>query len=273
MKIAITGVNGYVGSTIASHFAQRNDEIVRLVRNPTSSPDAIKFTLGDYPPEAAFRGVDALVHCAYDFEQHTWQGTSTVNIEGSRRLFERAITTGVPRIIFISSMSAFPGCKSVYGKSKLAIEKLAMEVKAVVVRPGLVYGNKAGHLVGALERLMKKTSVLPLIGGSQSVYHCHVDDLARAVCNLVRADLPSGVVTLAHPVPTTFKGFLATLSGRKMFFLPVPHLPLLWALLLAERFHVPLKFHSDSLIGLMHTDPSPDFSRLHTIGFEPRPFC
>ena len=272
MRIAVTGANGYVGSHIAAQIQRDGDSVMRLVRNPDHGRGDVRFVLGEEIAATSLGGVQRLVHCAYDFQQRTPEASARVNVEGTRELFRSAREAGVEGIVVISSIAAFPGCRSVYGRSKLAIEKVARDFGAVIVRPGLVYGNDPGHLVGALKKQMQKTRVLPVIGGRQPMYLCHVDDLARGVSRLCRTPPPDGVVTVAWPTPVTFREFLRQLAGRKMILIPVPYLPVLWTLRLAESIGLNLGFHSDSLMGLIHSDPNPDFSHLGAIGFEPRPF-
>lgn len=105
------------------------------------------------------------------------------------------------------------------------------------------------------------------------MYFCRVEDVATGVAGLCRGPAPNGVVTLACPVPVTFKAFLRGIAKKDpMFVIPVPYQPVLWGLRIAESLHLPLKFRSDSLIGPMNTDPSPDFSAFRACGFQPRAF-
>jgi nucleoside-diphosphate-sugar epimerase len=273
MRVAITGANGYVGSNVVSRLERDGDTVIRLVRKAGGDPGAVRYSLGETLPASSLRDVEALVHCAYDFMQPTPEASVAINVEGTRNLFRSARDAGVRRIVYISSMSAFATCRSAYGRTKLAIEEVAAEFCAAIVRPGLVYGNNSGHIVGKLEALMHKTPVLPIIGGNRPVYFCHVEDVATGVAGLCRGPAPNGVVTLACPVPVTFKAFLRGIAKKdRMFFIPVPYQPVLWGLRIAESLHLPLKFRSDSLIGLMNTDPSPDFSALHACGYQPRAF-
>ncbi len=131
-------------------------------------------------------GVTALVHCAYDFTPLTWEELAAVNIEGSKKVIQAAKAAKVPKIIFISSISAFDGCRSLYGKAKLEIEKFALANGALVVRPGLVYGGVAGGMFGKLAQQVSKSAIIPMIGnGSQIQFLVHNEDLSclyRKIC-------------------------------------------------------------------------------------------
>ncbi|HXE41644.1 MAG TPA: NAD-dependent epimerase/dehydratase family protein, partial [Candidatus Baltobacteraceae bacterium] len=147
---AITGSNGYVGSCVKNYFTSHGWEILELTRRPKAGVRATQFQLGDDLSPQLLVGVNALVHCAYDFKPLTWNEIVAVNVEGSRKILEAARAAGIPKIIYISSISAFNGCKSLYGKAKLEIEKIALSNGALVIRPGLVWGNPPGAMFGKL---------------------------------------------------------------------------------------------------------------------------
>ena len=141
---AITGSNGYVGSCVKNYFAARGWDTFELTRRPKPNTRAAQFKLGDEISPDLLTGVDAFVHCAYDFKPLRWNEIAAVNVEGSRKILEVARHAHIPKIIVISSISAYDGCRSLYGKAKLEIEKIALANGALVVRPGLVYGGGAG---------------------------------------------------------------------------------------------------------------------------------
>ena len=107
---AITGGNGYVGGCIKKFLAARDWEIFELSRRPKPGARAFQFQLGDDLSPDLLSGVDALVHCAYDFEPLRWEDLMTVNVEGSRKILQAARAANVPKIIYLSSISAFDGC-------------------------------------------------------------------------------------------------------------------------------------------------------------------
>jgi hypothetical protein len=57
---------------------------------------------------------------------------------------------GVRRLVFISTISAFDGCRSFYGKGKLEVERITHSLGGWVIRPGLLYGEKPGGMLGRL---------------------------------------------------------------------------------------------------------------------------
>src|SRR6516162_1930313 len=120
-RCAVTGANGYVGSRIAGYFEARDWTVFALTRgrkpSASSSQVHVPFQLESRTDPQIFRENDirAVIHCAYDFRPVGWKEIYRVNVEGSTRLFRAAKDAGVDRIIFISSISAFDGCSSLYG--------------------------------------------------------------------------------------------------------------------------------------------------------------
>jgi nucleoside-diphosphate-sugar epimerase len=275
---AITGSNGYVGGCLKNYFAARGWEILELTRQPKPTVRAIKFRLGDKISPAVLAGINALVHCAYDFQPLRWPEIAAVNIDGSRKLLEAARAAGIEKIICISSISAFDGCKSLYGKAKLEIEKIALKNGALVIRPGLVWGNPPGAMFGKLAGQVREKSLVPLIGdGSQIQFLVHNEDLCALIENFAagKIEIAPQILTAANPQPWPFKQLLreiARAQNKKIKFIPLPW-RLVWAgLKSAEMCGLKLNFRSDSLVSLMNQNPTPDFSVNVGIGLICRPF-
>jgi nucleoside-diphosphate-sugar epimerase len=266
MRAAITGTSGYVGSAIARRFVDARWEVLALSRRagPTGTKP-ISFTLGGNAGALPWEGVNAVVHCAYDFRITSWNEIRRVNIAGSINFLQSAKMRGVERGIFISSLSCFEGCRSMYGKAKLEIESAALDLGYTVVRPGLVFGPHAGGTMGALARAAGASPVLPMIGsGRYPQYLVHEEDLAEFVFELC-AGSPVGphILTAAHPAWVQLKEIIrreAEKSGRRVRFIGIPWPLILGGLRFLEACRLPSPFRSDSLIGIVFQNPAPDFT-------------
>jgi nucleoside-diphosphate-sugar epimerase len=283
-RIAVTGANGYLGSRLCTHFKKRSFEVFQLTGNPdkadTAMPSA-RFAFADGVAMGFFREneIDALVHPAYDFRavshDDIWRG----NVKGSIALFEQAYEEGVSRIIFISTMSAYEGCRSLYGKAKLEIEGALREMGlGYSVRPGLIYSTplaESGGIVGSMLEQVKRGSILPLIdGGRQELYLTHEEDLSRFIERLLAQPddefdsevRNKGYFIAANRQPYTFRKIIEFLSeaasGKRIKFLPVPWRAVWLGLKALETFHVNTGFRSDSVLSLAYQDKQPDFSTL-----------
>jgi nucleoside-diphosphate-sugar epimerase len=275
---AITGSNGYVGGCLKNYFAARGWEILELTRRPGPGARAVAFQLGAEISPPVLAGVGALVHCAYDFQPLRWEEIRAVNVDGTRKLFQAARAAGVGKIVCLSSISAYDGCRSLYGKAKLEIEKIALDSGALAVRPGLVYGGGPGGMFGKLAAQIRKSSVIPLIGdGSQIQFLVHNEDLAAFIEKFTagKIEIAPRVLTAAHDRPWPFRQLLSEIAhglNKKIKFVPLPW-RLIWAgLKTAEACGLRLNFRSDSLMSLMHQNPKPDFSPNLAAGLVCRPF-
>jgi nucleoside-diphosphate-sugar epimerase len=275
---AITGTNGYVGSCMKKFFAAQGWEIFELTRRPKPGSRSFQFQLGnDISPEL-LSGVAAFIHCAYDFSPLNWEEIVSINVEGSRKILEAARVAGIPKVVFISSISAFDGCRSMYGKAKLEIEKIALANGALALRPGLVYGGEAGGMFGKLAEKMGKSTLVPLVGsGTQIQYLVHSDDLCGFTEKYASGtvEVSPQILTVANEEPWRFKQLvleIARAQGREPKFIPVPWRAIWLGLKSAEKLGFKLNFRSDSLVSLVYQNPAPDFSANARVGLVCRPF-
>jgi nucleoside-diphosphate-sugar epimerase len=279
-QIAITGARGFVGSMLARHFESSGWTVTRLSHSGPAA-DTVPFRLGDEVQPEMFRSrkITALVHCAYDFKPTTRWDINRINVEGSRKLLEGAAAGGVERIAVISTISAFEGCRSLYGRAKLEIEYAAASAGALVVRSGLVWADGppgGGGMFGSLARSVN-AGLVPLVGGEYPQYLIHEQDLWELLKRFIEGELqnPGKPVVAAASKPWRMRDLLAELArrqGRRPRFVPVPW-QLVWAVLrLAEIAHVPVPYRSDSVISLVNQDPKPDFASLRALGISARDF-
>lgn len=281
--VAITGAGGYVGSMLARHFEDDGWTVTRLSSSAIAGGDStVRFHLGDEVPADLFssRHIDALVHCAYDFRPADRAEIHQINVEGSRKLLAAAHAGGVQRIAVMSTISAFEGCRSLYGRAKLEIEAAAAAVGALVVRSGLVYGDgspTAGGMFGSLAKSVKR-GLVPLVdGGVHPQYLIYEGDLWRLVSGFCEGTIqnPRKPVVAASPRAWRLRDLLSELArrqGRHPRFVPVPWLPVWTGLRLAELAHLPVPYRSDSVISLVNQDRRPDFESLQAVGISPREF-
>ncbi len=265
LRCAVTGANGYVGSVITDRLRQEGLTVYGLQRRAQTDAPTIAFSLGDAIEPDVLQGIDVLIHCAYDFSLVRWDDIEKINVQGSLQLFDAAEQAGVKKIIFISSMSAFEGCRSLYGRAKLAIEKQAERYRLCIVRPGLVYGDVPSGMVGALNGLLSMTRLIPLVGGHQVMYPVHEEDLGRLIHTLIGAgEAYVGQPIIAAQQPgMTFRDIIQTLAKRKgktAIFVPVPWQGVWLLLKSAEMLGLRPNFRSDSLVSLINQNPAPDFT-------------
>ncbi|MBL8542445.1 MAG: NAD(P)-dependent oxidoreductase [Hyphomonadaceae bacterium] len=274
-RCLLTGASGYVGSLIAAKLAAEGWAVTAMTRAP--KPGQVQLQLGEPVSADALRGADALIHCAYDFQAVEWNDIHAVNVEGSKRLFEAARAAGVKRVVLISTISAFDGCRSKYGRAKLKIETAASALGARILRPGLIYGLSPGGMFGRLVAQVRTSRFVPMPGdGRQIQFTLHEDDLTDGVYRALSAEnVTAAPVTLAHHAPHTFRDIIEAIGarlGRKVVPVPTPWQAMWLALRAAELARLPTRLRSDSLISLMHQNQAPLFNAEAELGVRCRSF-
>ncbi len=273
--IAVTGANGYIGAVIVDALRE-NAKVFGLVRTPHganqirwsfgSDQDLLAQTLRDH-------GVTHMIHAAWDMRASSEDELEKTCVDGSFGLLAASRQAGVQRNIFISTISAFEGARSAYGRSKLKVEELFRQAKGVVLRLGLVYGDRPGGAFANLQNIVRSKRIIPLIGdGKAPQYLLDERALAEVVQRAVRGDFDGEArpFTLAHPEPIAFCDLLRRIArseSRRVFLVPVPWRILYFALHSAERLGVRLNVRSDSVLSFVHQNVAPDFGamRLHSI--------
>ena len=178
MKIAITGLSGFLGYYVAKKLFQRNVQIQALVRSTSDTShlseyeEKITFVQGDLGDREALKkfveGADIVIHMAYerngtgfhDSARNNIRQLLDVNLSGSLELLDAAKQHGVKQFIFTSSCAVygyiFPDIKldeqhplmpdSNYGAYKAAVEAfchsyfLSKSINTTMFRPVGIYG-------------------------------------------------------------------------------------------------------------------------------------
>jgi nucleoside-diphosphate-sugar epimerase len=273
----VTGASGFVGRQLTAYLQRHGWRVIPWSHQPGNG--GVRFELGRDVAPSQWQGARALVHCAYDFKARGMAEIFETNAIGSTKLLRSARTAGVEQIVFISSLSAFPGCRSSYGKAKLLIEKEATSVGAYVIRPGLVYGDNPGGVFGRLVQQVRSSRFVPMLqGGKQTQYLIHSDDLGELVRGCLEARVPAGFEPIAAAgeqgweLRDLLTRIAETLGRPRPHFVPVPWRIVWVGLKMLEVAGFKPDFRSDSLLSLVFQDPNPSFARLHALGFRCRPF-
>ena len=191
MTIAVTGGTGFVGQALIERALGEGHEIAALARKPQDSRDGVNWVAGDLADTKALsglvKGAQAVIHVAGVVNAPDHDGFEQGNVAGTLSLIEAAVAAGVPRLVFVSSLSAREPAISAYGASKHRAERLvkASGLDWTIVRPPAVYGPRDREMF-ELFRAAKRGLVPTPKEGKASLIH--VDDLAR----LLLALLPGG---------------------------------------------------------------------------------
>jgi len=190
--------------------------------------------------EAAFRGVDVVVHLAGVTSAVRPQTYTDVNVEGARAVATAARQTGA-RLIHISSVAAAgpapagaprheedpPDPITAYGRSKLAGEGVVASTSGLrwtILRPAVVYGPGDRALLPVFR--LAERGVLPLVGRPCAAYtFVHVSDVVRAIEAAIDRRRDGEIFFVGHPLPATAGELLEHIRrvvGRRALVIRVP---------------------------------------------------
>jgi nucleoside-diphosphate-sugar epimerase len=281
MKVAVSGATGFLGRHIIQTLLARGHEPVALSRRPFGHKDVpyLNFDLGGRcptPDDFARLRIEGLVHCAWEFAPRRAAPDADINVRGAERLVEVARQGGVRHLIDISSMSSFPGCRSVYGKSKLEVETIFADAGGMIMRPGLIWGDNAGGMVGTLDGLVRRLPVVPMIGsGKHPLFLVHVDDISELVDRILEAPVfpVRTILTAAFDEAVPLRRILeirARRFGLTRQFMPVSWRLVWLALRCVETAAPGLGLRSDSVLGFIYSNTAPHFdtAQLLALGFK-----
>jgi len=263
---AITGGNGFVGQALSNYLQNIGWNVVQIGRSKpqtlSSNCSDINFSLGDELDPNCINGIDALVHCAYDYSLTKWSDINKTNIEGTERLFKSAYTGGITNILYISSISAFPSAVSSYGRAKYTCETLARQYQGTSIRVGLVFDGENRGTIGAIEKIVKSFPIIPLFMPKKRLYLCNRVDLCRCIDGLLLDSGRVDCITVANSEPLTFLDLIRAFQNKHQRIMPIIVFPwrLVWLLIrISEFFGLRLPIRSDAILGFIHQNNKPDF--------------
>lgn len=257
--IILTGATGFIGSKILNKIVETEKLVVSLSRKPSADKQNLKQIQWQQGQEIRFDELDkklntllsqelkqfTLIHCSFDFIN------IKKNFEDSKMLFDQLKYFCKERkvdfkIIFISSMSAYPGVRSDYGITKQKIEKL-LSTEDLIVRPGFVIGEDG--ICGKIKTIIRKSPIVPVPFGLKELQTIEVAELADRLLQNIAAER-IGEVNLYSKVQT----FLSVCKGLepnlKRLIIPIPGAFVYFLLKIMEFFKISTGLRSDSLVSL-----------------------
>jgi len=270
--VAVTGANGFVGTTICRALTFAGHRVIALSRTPVAGYEHRSYELSAPVADETLSDADAVIHCAYDLSLTDSRAIATRNVEGAASLVRAAGRSGA-RPLLISSMSAYPGTAQIYGRAKLAAESEFLLAGGEAVRLGLVWGGAEGGMIGTLKQL-SRLPIVPRLAKRSHQFMVHVDDMASGLVKLIGQPRVGEPLGLAYPTPVPFEEIIQGLSGgRQRKFVTVPWQAAYAAMRAAERAGVRLPARADSLLGLVRPAPSvPNAAAWARMGLQLRPF-
>jgi UDP-glucose 4-epimerase len=180
MRVVVIGATGNVGSSVVEALGEDPaiESIVGIARRrPTWRPPKTEWTQADITADDLrphLAGADAVVHLAWAIQPSRDEATlRAINVQGSGRVLRAVADTGVPALVYASSVGAYsPGPKdravderwptrgihsSFYSRHKAEVELLLDRFEAenpgtrvVRMRPALIFKGEAASEIRRL---------------------------------------------------------------------------------------------------------------------------
>ena len=191
MRVLITGATGFVGRAVCEAVVREGHSVRRMARGSRSHSlepqnSAMEWVRGSVLSPNDLRqgmqGCDAVIHLVGIIGEIGDQTFERVHLEGTRRVLEAALTSGVRRIVHMSALGTRPEAASRYHQTKWAAEEAVRSsgLDWTVFRPSLIYGPGDGF-VNLFAGMSRWSPVLPVIGrGTSLLQPVSVDCVARA---------------------------------------------------------------------------------------------
>lgn len=229
-RIMVTGATGYIGANIILRIlkeyenvtviaAVRNQEQANKLQNLFNNHPRLSFEFGELPDHVwKINDIDILIHSAGILNKKDSSKLFQINVDGTRRLLEKAKDAQVKRFIYLSSQSIYgtrgpspwheeiPAQPEVlYAVSKYAGELLCHEeefstLQTIILRLARVYGDGLLTHNDILPHYYAKFVVnkepIPIFLYNQnSVNYIHINDVMEAVSKVISTkNLPHKLV-------------------------------------------------------------------------------
>ena len=217
MRALVTGATGFIGQQLVKALSGAGTTVRALVRPrhaglgiPPYAYGNVTPTMGDLTEPHSLRracdDIDTVFHLAGYAHADDANGDAAamlhrkITVEGTRVLLAEALSAGVCRFVFVSSVKAAgEGCEECldetapvspvtsYGRAKLDAEKIVLDMGRAhrmhvsILRLPLVYGSgNKGNLPRMIEAIDRgRFPPLPEVYNKRSMVH--VDDVVRAL--------------------------------------------------------------------------------------------
>ena len=263
MKIAITGVTGFVGGAMAGALAAEGHEIVGVAR-PLSTKkighglvtkghlqintDMISWREGDVTDPASLRGVfdgvDWLIHAAGMLGQAGIPQDAYFRLheDGTAYVLAEAARAQVKRVLYVSSpgvlgpISGPPADETAplapsnpYERSKAAAERVALKfaqegLPVVIARPEFIYGPGDLHVLG-LYKAVGNGRFFTIGGGHHTCHPTYIDDAVTGMIAALKNGRAGDIYHITGPEPVAFRELGETIAEALNVSAPRINLP------------------------------------------------
>jgi nucleoside-diphosphate-sugar epimerase len=248
MRIFLTGATGYVGSAVMDALLRSGHDVTALVRDPEKAEQVSRRSVHPIIGElsrpasyaAAAENADSIVHTALESSKRS-QKVDRIAIDTLLAAAGRRAAAGVPaRMVYTSNTW-------VLGEAQGATEEAPVNpiplvswrpeheravldagrdgVRAIVIRPGVVYGGARG-LVGDLLK-DAANGLVRVVGNGRNHWACIYDrDLADLYVRVATMDDAAGVFHANDEADESVDDIVAAIAEHAKMTPDVRHMPI-----------------------------------------------
>lgn len=259
MTVFITGATGFIGSRLVelAEADPRFRKIYCLCRREQSFPSKVSTIKGsledlaDIPPVSA----DVCLHLAAvtDSAGSDKEEIFRTNAEGTERVIEFCQRSGIPRIVFLSSVNVYLNKKYTYALSKIAAEK-AVEDSGLgysILRCSLVYGADCPSFKKIL-RFADLFHTVPVLGNGDSYKQpIYIDEACNEIIkHTLSLSDKSDVYDLYGQTRMTYNEmvrYILSANKRRAFLLHLPVPPFLYVSEFCYKHNLPFPIYPEQI--------------------------
>ena len=237
--VVVFGGGGFLGRRLVDRLSAESVTVRVAVRHPEPARialrslgfDRVTVVYADVRDQgsvaAAIAGADAVVDAVSAYVEKGGVTFEAVHVRGSENVAREAVAAGVARFVLVSGIGADRYSSSPYIRSRGRGEVMVQQVfpSATIVRPGAMFGP-GDALFATLAELARLLPVLPLIGGGTRLQPVFVEDVAKAITNILSDPGTVGqTYELAGPRVYTLRELVnmtLQLMGKRRLLVAVP---------------------------------------------------
>ena len=237
--VVVFGGGGFLGRRLVDRLSAESVTVRVAVRHPEPARialrslgfDRVTVVYADVRDQgsvaAAIAGADAVVDAVSAYVEKGGVTFEAVHVRGAENVAREAVAAGVARFVLVSGIGADRSSSSPYIRSRGRGEVMVQQAfpSATIVRPGAMFGP-GDALFATLAELARLLPVLPLIGGGTRLQPVFVEDVAKAITNILSDPGTVGqTYELAGPRVYTLRELVnmtLQLMGKRRLLVTVP---------------------------------------------------
>src|SRR4029079_4627159 len=237
--VVVFGGGGFLGRRLVDRLSAESVTVRVAVRHPEPARialrslgfDRVTVVYADVRDQgsaaAAIAGADAVVYAVSAYFENVGVTCEDVHVRGAENVAREAVAAGVARFVLVSGIGADRYSSSPYIRSPGRGEVMVQQAfpSATIVRPGAMFGP-GDALFATLAELARLLPVLPLIGGGTRLQPVFVEDVSKAITNILSDPGTVGqTYELAGPRVYTLRELVnmtLQLMGKRRLLVAVP---------------------------------------------------